>query len=65
MIVDIAPGLVTIRDAESILGLTIPATVTPDQARIIAEKLMREGEHTVAADGLLRAAEQAEKEASR
>lgn len=60
MIVDIAPGTVTIRDAEAILGLTLDVTLTPHQTRLIAEHLMSEGEHTVAAEGLLRGADQAE-----
>lgn len=65
MIIGTEPGWVTLDAAESVLGLTIPARVTPEQARFLAEKLMREGEHTVAADGLLRAADQAEKEANK
>lgn len=61
MIVDIEPGVVTIRDAEAILNLTLPVTLTPDQTRIIARNLMEKGEHTVAAEGLFRAADQAER----
>lgn len=60
MIVDIAPGVVTIRDAEAELVLTLDTTLTPHQARLIAEHLEREGLHTVAAEGLFRAADQAE-----
>lgn len=61
MILEITPGIVIIRDAQAELGLTLDATVTPDQARILAGNLMREGKHTVAAEGLLRAADQAER----
>lgn len=61
MIIDIEPGLVTIRDAEAILNLTLPVTLTPNQTRIIAMRLMNKGEHTVAAEGLFRAADQAER----
>lgn len=61
MIVDVKPGVVTIRDAEAILGLTLDVTLTPNQTRIIAARLMNQGIHTVAAEGLLRAADQAEK----
>jgi hypothetical protein len=60
MIVDIEPGKVTVRDAESILGIVNDRTLTPPQARLIAADLDRKGEHTVAAEGLRRAADQAE-----
>ena len=61
MIVDIEPGMVTIRAAEAILGLTLDVTLTPNQARLVVAHLETEGEHTVAAEGLLGAADQAEK----
>ena len=62
MIVDVASGFVTIRDAEVILGIVNDLTVTPNQARMVAQNLINEGNHTVAAEGLMRAADQAEKE---
>jgi len=62
MIVDVSSGFVTIRDAEVILGIVNPLTVTPNQARMVAQNLINEGNHTVAAEGLMRAADQAEKE---
>jgi len=62
VIVDVASGFVTIRDAEVILGIGNPLTVTPNQARMVAQNLINEGTHTVAAEGLMRAADQAEKE---
>lgn len=62
MIVDVASGFVTIRDAEAILGIVNDLTVTPNQARMVAQNLINEGNHTVAAEGLMRAADQAEKE---
>jgi hypothetical protein len=62
VIVDVASGFVTIRDAEVILGIVNDLTVTPNQARMVAQNLINEGTHTVAAEGLMRAAEQAEKE---
>jgi len=61
VIVDIEPGMVTIRDAEAILGLTLDVTLTPNQTRLVAMRLMHKGEHTVAAEGLVRAADQAER----
>jgi len=61
MIVDIEPGMVTIRAAEAILGLTLDVTLTPNQARLVVAHLETEGKHTVAAEGLFRAADQAEK----
>jgi hypothetical protein len=64
MIVDVASGFVTIRDAEVILGILNDLTVTPNQARMVAQNLINEGNHTVAAEGLMRAADQAEKERS-
>ncbi len=60
-IVDIEPGLVIVRDAESILGHTDTLQLTPDATRELAERLQSEGKHTVAAEGLRRAAEQAER----
>lgn len=60
MIVDIAPGVVTVRDAEKELELTLDVTLTPGQARAIARNLRDAGKHTVAAEGLFRAADQAE-----
>lgn len=62
MIVDVSSGFVTIRDAEVILGIVNDLTVTPNQARMVAQNLINEGNHTVAAEGLMRAADQAEKE---
>lgn len=64
MIVDVSAGFVTIRDAEVILGILNDLTVTPNQARMVAQNLINEGNHTVAAEGLMRAADQAEKERS-
>ena len=61
MIVDIEPGMVTIRAGEAILGISNDLTLTPHQARLVAAHLETEGEHTVAAEGLLGAADQAEK----
>ena len=60
MIVDIEPGMVTIRNAEAILGISNDLTLTPNQTRLVAMRLMHKGEHTVAAEGLYRAADQAE-----
>jgi len=62
VIVDVSSGFVTIRDAEVILGIVNDLTVTPNQARMVAQNLINEGNHTVAAEGLMRAADQAEKE---
>lgn len=59
-IVDIEPGLVIVRDAESILGHTETLRLAPNATRELAEQLQREGLHTVAAEGLRRAADQAE-----
>ena len=63
MIVDLDryPGFVAIRDAEAKLGLTLEVKVSPSQARALADRLEAEGVHTVAADGLRRAADDAEK----
>jgi len=61
MIVDIEPGMVTIRNAEAILGISNALTLTPNQTRLVAMRLMHKGEHTVAAEGLVRAADQAER----
>ena len=61
MIVDIEPGMVTIRNAEAILGISNALTLTPNQTRLVAMRLMHKGEHTFAAEGLYRAADQAEK----
>jgi hypothetical protein len=60
MIMDIEPGCITIRDAESILGITEDQQVSPDRAREIAADLEAEGKHTVAAACLCRAANQVE-----
>jgi hypothetical protein len=60
MIVDIEPGKVIVREAAAVLGIVNDVTLTPDQARLVAESLDREGSHTVAAEGLRRAADQAE-----
>lgn len=61
MVVDTKAGVVVVREAESILGITHELTLTPHQAWMLGEKLEAEGEHTVAADGLRRAAVDAEK----
>jgi len=61
MVVDTKPGVVVVRDAEPILGITHELTLTPHQAWLLSERLEAEGEHTVAADGLRRAAVDAEK----
>lgn len=58
---DSAPGKVVVRDAKAVLNLTLETHLTPDQARTVAAKLEAEGEHTVAAEGLRRAADEAEK----
>ena len=58
---DTAPGQIVIRDAQSILGIADDQHVTPDQARALAADLERDGEHTVAAEGLRRAADHAER----
>ncbi len=60
MFVDISPGRITIHDAESVLGRSEDLHVAPDRARMIAAELDAKGEHTVAAEGLRRAADQAE-----
>jgi hypothetical protein len=59
MIVEATPGIVTIRQAKAELGLTLDATVTPHQARILAGNLIREG-NPAAAEKLMQAADQAE-----
>lgn len=65
MITDTAtyPGYVFVRDAQAELDITLDARLTPDQARVIADNLEREGTHTVAAEGLRRAADDAERKA--
>ncbi|MUM03235.1 hypothetical protein B5P44_00160 [Mycobacterium sp. CBMA 213] len=60
MIVDIELGLVIVRDGQSILGHTDTLRLTPDETRALAERLENEGLHTVAAEGLRRAADQAD-----
>lgn len=63
MIVDLdyRPGMVFVRDSQAVLGITSDVLLTPDQARVIARKLEAEGKHTVAAAGLMRAADDAER----
>ena len=63
MIIDLdaMPGEIVISDAEPILGTADDQRLTPDQARALAADLDRRGEHTVAAEGLRRAADQAAK----
>lgn len=58
---DTYPGYVFVRDAKAELNVTLDARLTPEQARVIADNLEREGVHTVAAEGLRRAADQAER----
>lgn len=60
LIIDISPGQIIIRDAQSILGIVNDLYLTPHEARVIAKKLEADGEHTTAADGLRQAADQAE-----
>ena len=60
MLVDITPGCIVIRDAHSVLGHSEDLQVSPDRARVIAAELDAKGEHAVAAEGLRRAADQAE-----
>jgi FtsP/CotA-like multicopper oxidase with cupredoxin domain len=60
MIVDIEPGLVIVRDGQSILGHTDTLRLAPAETRDLADQLENEGKHTVAAEGLRRAADQAE-----
>ncbi|MUL61205.1 hypothetical protein B5P44_01225 [Mycobacterium sp. CBMA 213] len=60
MFIDIAPGCIVIHDAGSILGHSDDLQVSPERARQIAAELDAKGEHTVAAEGLRRAADQAE-----
>ena len=60
MIVDIEPGLVIARDGQSILGHSKTLRMTPSETHELARRLDREGIHTHAADGLRRAADQAE-----
>ena len=43
MIVDIEPGMVTIRNAEAILGISNDLTLTPNQTRLVAMRLMHKG----------------------
>lgn len=65
MIVDLdyEPGKVLIKDAESVLGVTLDTLLTPGQVRAVARNLEAEGKHTVAAAGLFRAADDAERRA--
>lgn len=60
---DTYPGYVFVREAQAELNVTLDARLTPEQARVIAGKLEREGKHTVAAEGLRRAADDAERRA--
>ncbi|MFA5709288.1 hypothetical protein [Mycolicibacterium sp.] len=62
MIIDLDTerGKVVVRNAQAILGIVNDLHLTPHEARIIAEDLDSKGEHTVAAEGLRRAADQAE-----
>lgn len=60
MIIDIAIGLVTIRDAEDVLGHSDVLRLDPVATRELSDRLDAEGSHTVAAEGLRRAAAQAE-----
>lgn len=60
MIINIVEGHVAVRNAQEVLGLENEVTLTPDETRTYAAKLEREGRHTVAAEGLRRAADQAE-----
>ncbi|MGI6797693.1 hypothetical protein [Gordonia sihwensis] len=58
-VINTRPGEVTITDAESILGHSRPLTLTPDKAIDLANQLEADGTHTVAAEGIRRAAAQA------
>ena len=58
---DTEPGKVVIRDAESILGLTLDVHLTPQQTHTIADNLEREGKHTHAVDELRAAAAEAQR----
>lgn len=58
--VDTGRGQVVIRDAKAELNLTLDVWVTPKQARILADNLDSEGNHT-AADSLRQAADSLEK----
>lgn len=61
MIIDIEHGKIIVRAPDELTGLTEnDAHVTPDQARAVARGLDIDG-HPVAAEGLRRAAAQAEK----
>lgn len=61
VIVDIEPGLVICRDGQSVLGHSDTLRLNPDETRALADRLDREGLHTVAAEGLRRAADQADR----
>lgn len=58
---DTYPGQAFVRDSEDVLGLTLNVALSPQQALTIADRLDAEGAHTVAAKGLRRAADRAEK----
>lgn len=58
---DTVPGELVIRDAATILGVDDDLHLSPDQARNLAADLERRGEHTVAAEGLRRAADHVER----
>lgn len=61
MIIDIEPGKVIVRAPDELIGLTEnDAHLAPYHARVIARALDADG-HPVAAEGLRRAADQAEK----
>ncbi len=58
---DADPGRVVVRAPDEVLGIQYnDAHLTADQARAIAANLDARGEHTVIAEGLRRAADQAE-----
>jgi len=58
---DTVAGRLVVRDAEAILGIVNDLHLTPEQARVIATDLEARGEHTVAAEGLRRAADHIER----
>ena len=60
MIVTIDPGQITVSDADEILGHSDTLALTPAATRDLAEQLEQEGKHTIAAEGLRRAANQAD-----
>ncbi|BBY54113.1 hypothetical protein H7J07_05745 [Mycobacterium koreense] len=58
---DFERGKVLVKDSEHILGLIHDVLLTPDQVRAVARNLEAEGKHTVAAAGLFKAADDAER----